>query len=97
MLRTLLIATGMCGLLGACTTIDASKDRVDATYFGIVRVEAPAVAVNAATSGAGPGTAIDTHAFGLRIQSGIGVGCFHDQTYQVPPDSIQAGDRQPRL
>ena len=80
------LAIGLCGALSACTTIDASKDHVSATYFGIVRVVTPPVAANAAAGTAAPVTAVDTQAFGFRVTDGLGLGYFHDQQYEIPPD-----------
>ncbi len=85
MLRTGL-AIAVCGALCACTTIDASKDHVSATYFGIVRVESPAVTRNVAASTPAPVVASEARGFGLRLQNGVGLGYFHDQNYEVPPD-----------
>ena len=79
------LAIALCGALCACTTIDASKSHVTATYLGIVRVVSPGSSANAAAGGA-PVTALDTRVFGLRLQDGIGAGYFHDQNYEVPTD-----------
>ncbi|HXC57448.1 MAG TPA: hypothetical protein VNU97_19270 [Rhizomicrobium sp.] len=84
MLRTTLIVAA-CAALGACTTIDAGKDHVSATYFGIVRVVTPVTDANAAAAGATM-TALDTHVVGLQIQGGVGLGYIHDQRYAMPTD-----------
>ena len=85
MMLRMSLAIALCGAACACTTIDASKDHVSATYFGIVRVVTPATSTNAAARTA-PLSAYDTHAIGFSLQGGIGLGYFHDQNYQVPAD-----------
>ena len=84
MLRTSL-AIALCAALCACTTIDAGKDHVSATYFGIVRIVTPAATANAA-GGASPMSATDSRVFGFRLQGGVSAGYFHDQNYDVPTD-----------
>ena len=78
-------AIALCGMLTACTTIDPGKDRIDATYVGIVHVVVPPSARNAA-SGSDPVVAFDSRGIGLRVQDGVGAGWFHDQSYRMPPD-----------
>jgi hypothetical protein len=76
------LVLGVAGALCACTTVDAGKGPVSATYFGVVRVVSAPAQSNAAL----PVTALDSHVVGLRFQNGVGVGYFHDQRYEVPAD-----------
>lgn len=76
----------LCCGLAACTVIDPAKERVDAVYFGVVRVTSEPVVHNAAAASDAPVIATDNRAFGFKIGDGVGAGWFRDQNYRIPTD-----------